>query len=200
MSVGKLGGRGGEPAERVWACLWIRPLCAHLPECGTGVRVCRRVWGTQPEPRHGLFLLPFAHPLASPLTLTPAGQLESPCPDIFQQNWPWPLSRAWEGRQPQGTPWGFSAGCRGSGPAWRCIPAFAESSICPATRSPVPAMPSPGVTRTELQGLAVWVAFSPASITASDVLTLNQGNAGPGSAADPASGSCAGQTSSLSPV
>lgn len=84
----------------------------------------------------------------------------------------------------------------GDSPRAAAAPAFTDSSICPATRRPVPAAPSPGVTRSELQGPAVWAAFSPASITASDVLTLKQGNAGPGSAADPASGSGAGQRSS----
>lgn len=37
--------------------------------------------------------------VASPSTFRPTQHLESPCPDIFQPNWPRHLSRTWEGSQ-----------------------------------------------------------------------------------------------------
>lgn len=129
---------GGKPGagEVSLPCVCLRVSAGEpagcTPRSVVAAQVCEQVGERGGLSRnHSTAFLP---PLPSPYARQP---LQSPCPVTFQQHWPWPLSRAWEGRQPHTTPWGSSAGR---------VPALAKSSICLRMRRPVPAVPSPGVT------------------------------------------------------
>lgn len=86
---------GEAAARRVYTCLHTY----------AGWRGEGQAWGARPKAQDALSLL-LAHLPASPVTPKPAGQSESPGPGTCLRNWPWPPTRAWEGRQPPAAPWG----------------------------------------------------------------------------------------------
>lgn len=124
------------------------------------------------------FLLLLDRLSASPVAPTPAGQLGSPCPVTGAQNWPWPQSRAWEGRQPPAAPGRSGNPLRLTRlqPHLAPVPTSAEASICPAPCGLLwqPALSS-GAHIRGAAGTRSHRQLSPGSVTASNVLKLKQG-------------------------
>lgn len=189
-----------KPAQCVWACLRMCPLCAHLPRCGTGVQVCRRVWGTQLKPRHRLSsaVCPSASLSHHPHARRPAGVTLS-C-YISTKLALAPV----QGLGETPTSWHSPGILRR--PTWlqarlALSSGFRRMLHLPCHTSPCTSRPFCRRHTHRASGTCRVGGFLPASVTDSDITPLKQGNAGPGcAAADSASGSRAGQRSSLSPV
>ena len=128
-----------------------------------------------PSRNHGVgFLLLLDHLSASPITPMPTGQMGSPCPATFEQNWLWPLSRAWEGCQPPAAPGGSTEADTAPAPPGTEF----QLSLNPpsALHRAVSCASRPFTSLTGASGTRSHRQLSPGSVPASNAFKPKQGN------------------------